>query len=108
MPASGAWQLKTSWPQKRTPDLLVEVRVGEKALAGAAGLGRQVRRPEPLGLCARAERRHQLAGSVVLPVQRRFGRIHVLLEERAVRRAQLFELLERRELRNRHGPIIAP
>ena len=37
-----------------------------------------------------------------------FGRIDVLLEERAVRRAQLFELLERRKLRDRHGPIIAP
>ena len=37
------------------PDLLVQVRVGEKALAGATSLGREVRRPEPFGLGARAE-----------------------------------------------------
>jgi hypothetical protein len=32
----------------------------------------------------------------------------VLVEERAVRRAQLLELLERRKLGDRHEPIIAP
>ena len=88
-------------------DLLVEVRVGEKALAGAAGFRRQVRRPEPLRLRARAQRRHQRLGGIVLTVQGRFGRIDMLLEKRAIRRAQVFELLERRELSDRHEPIIA-
>ena len=93
---------------ERPPDLLVEVRVREEALAGAAGLRREMRRPQPLGLCACAERRHELYGGVVLAVQVRFDRIDVLLEERAVRRPQLFELLEGRKLSDRHGPIIAP
>ena len=77
-------------------------------MAGAACLGRKMRRPETLRLRARPERRHELLGGVVLAIQRLLGRIDVLLEERAVRRTQLFELLERRELRSRHGPIIAP
>jgi hypothetical protein len=74
----------------------------------AAGPGRQMRRPQSLRLRASAQRRHQLLGRVVLQVQCRLRGIDVLFEEGAVRRAQLFELLEGRKLRDRHAPIIAP
>ena len=47
MPASGAWQPKIELRDEAAPDLLVQVRVLEEAAAGAAGLGRQVRRPQP-------------------------------------------------------------
>ena len=89
LPASGAWQPKTSWRPERAPDLLVQVRVDEEAPARAAGLGRQVRRPEPLLLRTRAEPLDERLGVLVLAVERRLVRVDVLLHERAVAAAEL-------------------
>ena len=58
LPASGAWQLKTSCAHDAAADLLVQVRVGEEAAAGAARLraaGAAPRAPRPSP--ARAGRR---------------------------------------------------
>ena len=53
------------------PDLLVQVRVGEEALAAATGLGREVRRPQPGLLRLRLELRDERERRVVLARDRR-------------------------------------
>ena len=68
------------------------MRVSEEAAAGASGLGRQVRRPEPLRLRARAQLREQRVGGVVLAGERGLGREDVLLDEGAVGGALLRQL----------------
>ena len=74
---------------ERAADLLVQAGVVEESLAGAACLGRHVRRPQPLLARARLQRGDQLLRGVVLALDRSLVRIDVLLHERAVARARL-------------------
>ena len=67
----------------RAADLLVQVRVVEEAGAGAAGLGRHVRRPEPALAHLVAQLRDERLAVVVLALERRLVREHVLVHERA-------------------------
>src|SRR5919198_876754 len=78
-------------------DPFVQVRVGEESLAVAAGLRREVRRPEAFRLGARAQLRDQLLRRVVLSRERGLCGIHVLLHERPVALAELLEPRWRRE-----------
>ena len=66
------------------PDLLVQVGVVEEPFAAAAGLGREVRRPEPLCLRPRAQLGDRGVRRVVLAREHRLGRVDVLLHERPV------------------------
>ena len=59
---------------RRAADLLVEVGVREEAGARAAGLGREVRRPQAVGLRALAQRVDELERGVVLARDRRLVR----------------------------------
>jgi hypothetical protein len=71
---------------RRAPDLLVQVRVREEALAGPSGLGRHVRGPEAGVLRLRLERPDQ---PLVVGLELPFVRVDVLLHERAVARSEL-------------------
>ena len=70
------------------PDLLVQVRVRAEALAGAAGLRWEMRRPEPFRLGACAQVAQQRLGVVVLAKEPLLDRNDVLVDERAVLRAR--------------------
>src|SRR5262249_14790584 len=70
-------------------DLLVQVGVAEEAFASAAGLGRQVRRPQAGRSRAGAQVAQQAVGLVVLAKQVLLDRQDVLLDERAVGRPRL-------------------
>jgi hypothetical protein len=85
------------------PDLLVQVGVDEEALSGAAGLRRQVRRPEAGILRSPTQLRCQRIGLVVLAVEHLLGRIDVLLHERPVALPQLVEARRWGQFRYRHG-----
>ena len=65
-------------------DLLVHAGVVEKAVAGAAGLRRHVRRPEPRRARLRLQARDERLRRVVLAVEQALVREHVLLHERPV------------------------
>src|SRR5581483_180758 len=91
----------------RPADLLVQVRVGEEALAAAAGLGRQVRGPEAGLLRPRAQVDQEPLRLVVFPRDLRLDREEVLVHERPVRRAQLLVASGSRLRRRRHGSSIA-
>ena len=88
-PASGAWQPKSELRVERAADLLVEARVVEEPEARAAGLGRDVRRPESRFAGASAQLLEQREGGVVLALDRRLVRVDVLVHERAVTRPRL-------------------
>jgi hypothetical protein len=73
-------------------DLLVQARIREEAEPGAARLRRDVRRPESLRARAGAQLLDQRVRGIVLPVQRRLGRVDVLSHEGAVASSQLQHL----------------
>src|SRR5207302_6870260 len=77
-------------PPDAAADLLVQVRVGEEAAARPAGLGREVRRPEPFRLRAGAKVGDQRRRIVVLPRERLLVRVDVRLHEGAIRGLELF------------------
>ena len=74
------------------PDLLVQEGVGEEATAGAAGLGADVRRPQPGGARPLPQRRDERVGAVVAGGEGRLVRIDVLVHERGVALAQRTQL----------------
>jgi len=107
LPESGAWQPKIQLRDAGTADLLVQERVVEKALAGAAGLRRQVRRPEALCFRLGAQLLDQCVALLVLEVEAVLVREDVLVHERAIGSARLGELLGAGDFGRGHAASIA-
>src|SRR6478672_9683095 len=74
---------------RRSPDLLVQAGVIQESEAGAARVGRHVRRPQPRLARVAAKLLYERERGIVLAPYRRFAGIDVLLHERAIARPRV-------------------
>src|SRR5919204_5757350 len=92
---------------RRATDLLVQVRVRQEPRAGAAGLRREMRRPQALCLRARAQLVDERRRLFVLAADALLVRVDVLLHERAIPRPELGYVLRLCEIGDGHRVSIA-